>query len=719
MSGPAYILGSGIVTCLGSGREATLAALAANRCGLSALEVFRPLQEEVLPVGQVAVPAGAADLPRTHRLALEAAAQAMAAAPGPPDAVIVGTTTGGMLESETLLRQGETDCHSYRFHGLTTVAELLGRRFGCCGPVLTVSTACSSGTVAIALAMKMLRQGLAGRILAGGVDSLCRLTYFGFHSLQLVDRHRCRPLDRDRQGMNVAEGAAMLLLAAEPEQDDAPAILGAALSCDAHHPAAPHPEGRGALAAMRAALADAALAPEEIGYINLHGTGTRENDLAEARAVRRLFSRLPPLSSIKGATGHGLAAAGAVEAVVAALAVEENLLPANTGLAEPDPALALQPLRRPERRPVERVLSNSFGFGGNNGSLVIGRAGRVGAVSGNRPWPLPWLSIHGWSCLSGAGMQAQCLDRLLRGERVAGQCSASRFADRLDPRLIRRLKRLPVMALALALAMHEDSALETAFSSVFLGTGWGALSETHDFLERLAETAERFPSPTDFVGSVHNGPAGQVAIMLGARGANITFSGGDGSFEQALLGASLWLGDEERGCVMAVDEAHGVLSSLFDPSVAASAGLADGGGGFVLGRQPGQGRARVRLLFHGRADDGLLPAGLVRSCGGPEVLGRTCGLILAGLPLACREQAEKQLHALLRSGGLRVPVVRYRELTGEFASASALAAVLAARLVHDGEVPAGLCSPGCSLSGRRVLVLGLGMTVTAMEFAAP
>jgi 3-oxoacyl-[acyl-carrier-protein] synthase-1/3-oxoacyl-[acyl-carrier-protein] synthase II len=183
---------------------------------------------------------------------------------GPLDIVVIGTTTGGMASTEELLLQKNDDPAAYRWHSAGSVAEDIAGRFKCRGPVMTVSTACSSGAVAIALALEMLRCGQARRALAGGIDSICRLTYYGFHALQLMDPQGARPLDRERRGMSVAEGAAMLLLVAGDPEGAVAEILGAGLSCDAHHPAAPHPEGRGAYAAMAAALADAGLAPSAI-----------------------------------------------------------------------------------------------------------------------------------------------------------------------------------------------------------------------------------------------------------------------------------------------------------------------------------------------------------------------------------------------------------------------------------------------------------------------
>jgi 3-oxoacyl-(acyl-carrier-protein) synthase len=657
-------------------------------------------------------------LPRTHCLAYAAAVQAMVGESLPPDAIVLGTTTGGILTTEQQLREENRDKAAYRLHGLGTVADYLAGKLGCSGPVLTVSTACSSGAVAMAVALKMLRSGRTDRVLVGGVDSLCRLTYFGFNSLQLVDRNGCRPLDARRRGMAVAEGAGMLLLStARPGQPSAE-VLGAGLSCDAYHPAAPHPEGQGALAAMQAALDDAGMRAEDIDYINLHGTGTPDNDLAEAKAVHRLFADPPSLSSIKGASGHSLAAAGALEAVVAAIAVTKDFRPANTGFEQADPALDLQPLTEPVNTATKAVLSNSFGFGGNNGSLLIGKADhfslRPQQPAGGR------LAILGYSCLTGAGDLQTTLAALESGTSAAGMASLAAISENLPPRLIRRLKRLPRMTLSLAIAAHACSGQETTPASIFMGTGWGALSETHDFLSRLTESEEKFPSPTDFVGSVHNAPASQAAMLFGATGPNITTSNGDYSFEQALYCADLFTDSaEDTALVLGADEGHEVFSPLFDASISGQTTLADGGGALCLSRTTEGDWPCVRIPFyaHSRMDDVI--TALVKSLGGRQALADSCALVLAGIPAAMRDTAEQQLAAFLARANLSTPVVRYREIVGEFASASAAAAGLAASCVTAGRIPQSM-SRGHEIrlkDGATVLVLGLGEYLTAMEFS--
>lgn len=709
-----FIAGAGVVSPLGTGAASTAAALVAGAGAIRALTLFKT-PTPPLPVGEVVCGAGEPGLPRTHRLARIAADEAMAGSDRPPDLVVIGTTTAGMHTTERLLEAGVQDPRAYRHHAAGSVAEDLAERYGCTGPTLTVSTACSSGAVAITLALEMLRAGHARQALVGGADSLCKLTYYGFNSLQLIDPDGARPMDRERRGMSVAEGAAVLLLRAGDEPGPGEVeVLGAGLSCDAYHAAAPHPEGAGAQAAMEAALADAGLTAATVDYINLHGTGTPDNDRAEARAVARVFGSGVPVSSIKGATGHSLAAAGAIEAAVAAICVRDGLVPGNTNLRTPDPELPLTPVVAPRRAPVRTVLSNSFGFGGNNAALVIGapRAVERTAPAAARP-----MRVLAAACITGAGHTDETLARLRAGNGCAGVLPLDEVARDLPARAVRRLKTMPRLAMALAEAARRRAGLAGAPGSVFFGTGWGALAETHGFLTSLFESGDRFPSPTEFVGSVHNAPAGQVAILCGATGPNVTMTGEDDAFEQALLAAA-WLGRRGRGpaLVLGADEHHAVLSGLFDPSVARAGAPAAGGAALLLDPATAASGITVFPSVVVRADAPGAPAELVERLGGPERIRDRFGALLVGIPAAQRESGEAQLAAFQARVGPGLTVVDTRRWLGEFASASAVAVCLAVTFAAEGAIPAALCDrPASPFPGRGCLVLGLGRTLTAVE----
>jgi len=714
----ARIAGMGIVTALGSGTTATLTGLKTGRVALAPVDRFPTPSHDPLPVGSVALEHPADEsLPRAHFLARAAADQAMEAGSATPDAIILGITTGGMDRTEEVLLTTMSPDTLLGHHCLTSVTEDLAARYHCRGPLLTISTACSSGAVAIKLALDMIRAGLARCVLAGGVDSLCRLTYYGFKSLQLLDTRGARPLDRDRRGMSVAEGAALLRLETCQAAHPGPGILGAGLSCDAYHPARPHPDGKGALAAMQAALADAGLDKECIDYINLHGTGTVDNDLAEARAVRRLFgNHHPPLSSIKGALGHSLAAAGAVEAVIAAQALTSGLLPGSSGCQVPDKELGISPLMGPQQKPLETILSNSFGFGGNNAALVLGQSLRSAKIPANPHAPV--MGIDGWSAFTGAGDLDDTLKDFDQGGPCRGCGDIQAVAGDLPPAQIRRLKRLSIMALGLASKAGEQSGAGEKPDGIFFGTGLGCLSETHAFLERLFDTNERFAGPTDFVGSVHNAPAGQIALHFDAQGPNITTSGGDYSFEQALFTAGL-VNREASALVLAADEGHVTFSALFDPSVDRDAPLSDGGGALWLSPPHTAGSdPTIALQFFQTSPTDRMPP-VEAMVDRLEYLGpiqERYALIMAGMPAGCRPAAEQQLTAFLGQAGFNGPIVDYRSQIGEFQSASAVAAAIAAEYIHRGSLPQALCSGYKSrLDNRGILILGLGKWLTAME----
>lgn len=712
-----YISGMGIITSLGNGVSRTTDAIQESLSGIRPLILFPTAFNQPLPVGAVAHLAENDDLPRTHQLSRLAAEQAMVDSNKSLDAVVVGVTTGGMLTTEYLLKKNARDPKLFQMHATGSVAEDIARQYRCPGPALTVSTACSSGAAAIKIALEMLRSGRVKRVLAGGADSLCRLTYYGFNSLQLIDPDGARPFDQNRRGMTVGEGAAMLLLVANEPDHAIAEILGAGLSCDAYHPATPHPRGRGALAAMQTAIDDAGISPADIDYINLHGTGTLDNDISEARAIDTLYNRKKPLlSSIKGACGHSLAAAGAIEAVISAISISSGVVPANVGCRRPDPELKLDPVMQPAQRPIETVLSNSFGFGGNNAAIVLSACGKPGPdriSTDTRP-----MAILGSACVTGIGRIGRTLRAVAKGETCAGMLSQQEISTNLSAGQVRRLKRFPRLALSLAIAAHENSGAGDAPAAVFLGTGWGALSETSDFLNRLFETDEQFPSPTDFIGSVHNAAAGQIAMQFEATGANITMTGGDYSFEQSLMAADLVSGNMRDGfLVIGADESHPELSQLFDRSVAKSACPADGGGALYLKKETRTSGLTIRsVFFESSANNPAVISSLIQQIEKKQPLNDRYGVILAGLPAASRGEGEIQLQTLLALSGFNHPVIDYRKLTGEFASASAVAAVMAVNFLQAGQIPEAICKnkPG-DLATKGALIIGTGDFITAIE----
>lgn len=393
---PLSITAGSAVCALGTGRAALRAALHARQGGLRPSD-FSGAPEGIwlgcVP-GVEAVPlppALSAFACRNNRLAelalaTDGFAEAVEAARerygADRIAVVLGTSTAGIEETEQAYRRRDpasgalpADFDFASTHDLQALPRYVRARLGLRGPALAVSTACTSGARTFLEAATLIEAGLADAVVAGGVDTLCRMTLHGFASLELLSRSGpCRPCAADRDGISIGEAAGLVLLErAERAAPNAPLLLGVGASSDGHHMSSPHPEGLGAVAAMRDALESAGLRVEDIDYVNLHGTGTRANDAMEDRAVSHLFGDRVPCSSTKGWTGHTLGASGALEALIAMICIEDGLIPGCLGVEEVDPGFRSDVAIANRTAPVERVLSNSFGFGGSNCALVIGR----------------------------------------------------------------------------------------------------------------------------------------------------------------------------------------------------------------------------------------------------------------------------------------------------------------------------------------------------------
>jgi len=394
------ITGIGSVNALGVGVDAFADGLRSGRCAIGRLtqlpdEGYRSTIAAEAP--EVAPPPGlparaARRAGRTARLALAAADEAWRQAgltDGRAVGIVLGTTTGGMAGAEALYR---AECDSRARRGrvggwlqapVAVAGDLIALLIGSSGPRLTVSTACSSGANALGLAADWIRAGRVAAVLCGGSESLCRTTYSGFNALQALDREPCRPFDRRRAGLSLGEGAALFVFEEWSAAERRGAhilgeLLGYGVSADAHHLTQPRPDAAGAVLAIERALADAQLSAAALDYVNAHGTGTPLNDVAETRAIRQVLgarAAVVPVSSTKSQVGHCLAAAGAIEALAALLGMRGGFAPPTATLAEPDPECALDHVPRVSRAAVLRtVLSNSYGFGGNNTSLVLGAA---------------------------------------------------------------------------------------------------------------------------------------------------------------------------------------------------------------------------------------------------------------------------------------------------------------------------------------------------------
>jgi 3-oxoacyl-[acyl-carrier-protein] synthase-1 len=385
-----YLNALGIINALGSDCTEVAAGLFAGATRGMVSEVGW-LPEGAVRIGKVqsALPLLEAhrDDSRNNQLLLAAVAQIAPAIStaqeqyGPARiGIVLGTSTSGIAEGEAALMARNAngalpDGYDYRQQEIGAPAPFLARHLRLEGPAYTVSTACTSSAKAFVSARNLLATGICDAVIVGGVDTLCRLTLNGFTALESTSPELCQPLSVNRRGINIGEGAAVFLMTREPATVE---FLGAGESSDAHHISAPHPDGLGAEAAMRAALADAGLNSSDIDYLNLHATATQKNDEMESRAVARVFPHGVPVSGTKPLTGHTLGAAGATELAFCWLALQHGLLPPHVWDQAPDPALPLLQTVSIgagfEKTQGRTCLSNSFAFGGNNASLIIGDA---------------------------------------------------------------------------------------------------------------------------------------------------------------------------------------------------------------------------------------------------------------------------------------------------------------------------------------------------------
>ncbi|MFK7962669.1 MAG: beta-ketoacyl-[acyl-carrier-protein] synthase family protein [Burkholderiaceae bacterium] len=395
MSKPMTISAITASSCLGYGMAALADGLHNARTGLAPCDFLetglQTFTGSVTGVDEVVLPADLSEHDcRNNRLAeltlaqdgfAETALEAIAHYGASRVGLFLGSSTSGLLQTEIAYRHRDESgalpaaldyAHT---HNMFSLGGYVAARFGLTGPQSVTSVACASSAKVFATAARAIDAGLVDAAVVGGVDSLCLTTLYGFGSLELLSTDICRPYDQARNGISIAEAGAFALLE-KPDSLRAASgqhaqLAGFGESSDAYHMSTPHPEGAGAARAMQEALNRAGLTCNQIDYINLHGTATPSNDASEDAAVHTLFGDQTPVSSTKGAHGHTLGAAGALEAAICVIALRDGLMPAGLNVEQLDPTLKCQFLTRPQPAPLRAVMSNSFGFGGANASLIL------------------------------------------------------------------------------------------------------------------------------------------------------------------------------------------------------------------------------------------------------------------------------------------------------------------------------------------------------------
>ncbi|MEJ0101945.1 MAG: beta-ketoacyl-[acyl-carrier-protein] synthase family protein [Bacteroidota bacterium] len=398
MNAPVYVAGTGIISAIGNNTAECLAALEHEKAGIGEMRYLSSIHRDRLPVAEVkhsneelALLAGMpSHISRTALLSAVAAKEALLDAgienfPDLRTGFISANSVGGMDKTEDFFAEFLSDHSKGRLravvnHECGAVTELVADNLGIKNHVSTISTACSSSANSIFCGARLIKQNILDVVIAGGTDALAKFTLNGFNTLMILDQQFCQPFDEHRRGLNLGEGAGYVVLVSEKiaatlKKKPACILSGYCNANDAYHQTASSPDGTGSFLAMKGALAKSKLNPDDISYINLHGTGTQNNDIAEGTAIKLLFEPgYPPMSSTKSFTGHTLGASGGIEAVFSVLAIRHGLIYPNLRFETQMKELPFTPsvkFRKGEK--IDHVLSNSFGFGGNCSSLIFSK----------------------------------------------------------------------------------------------------------------------------------------------------------------------------------------------------------------------------------------------------------------------------------------------------------------------------------------------------------
>ncbi|MEP7052340.1 MAG: beta-ketoacyl-[acyl-carrier-protein] synthase family protein [Pseudomonadota bacterium] len=541
------VTGLGLVSSLGFGAERSFARLCAGERGIGPVTLFDTtglksrIAAEVpgLDVSRIAPRGAAQDWSRSDALALSAAREALQQAhhvEGTPLGLALGGTTGGMYETERALQRfapgGISPQDARRlldFPLAVSVARVAGA-LGSVGPSATVCSACSSGAVAIALGASWLLSGRAERVVAGGVDGLCQLTFTGFNALGAVDPAPCRPFDVARAGLTLGEGAGCLVLERESSARarGVPILAflsGWAVASEAHHMTHPEPSGARAAAVMLEALRNAGLTPSDIDYVNAHGTGTLHNDAMEAKALHRLFAAdlgRVWVSSSKAQLGHTLGAAGAIEAVITALSLSRGLVPPTAGLEAPEAPGVRHVRTTNQRASLRAALSNSFGFGGACAVLAFevpsAEARALPAVS-SAP-----IVISGAASYATRGLLSGAANASYLNEPASTSDPPPEPLALLDPERSRRFGRASALVVACAERALQDAQLEAEGVGFVVGSAFGDVERSVRFLQKLLAQGPKFASPAEFPQLIASTGSGNASIYLGLTGPCLSVS---------------------------------------------------------------------------------------------------------------------------------------------------------------------------------------------------
>ena len=562
------VTGLGIITAMGAGKEATVQQLLSGKSAIGDLQILQTKHHE-LPAGEVKYTdeelKQLIGMPleqlcnRTTLLARVALKEALAEAQLNEDfpdkvAFISGNTVGGMEKSELYyhdFKENNSRNEYIGMHDCGACTEMITEEYK--GKFLltsTISTACSSAANAIILGANLIKDGSADIAVVGGTECLSKFHLNGFNTLMILDQDLCKPFDAQRNGLNLGEGAAYLVIETEESaiRRNVPILCelsGYGNSCDAFHQTATSPQGDGPFLAMQKALKSSGLDIEDIDYINAHGTGTPNNDECEGNAMMRIFGdKMPPISSTKSYTGHTTSAAGSVESVISILSILHHFIPANLNYQQAIEGHNFKPVAEVINNvTLHHVLTNSFGFGGNDSSCIFsayqgtdGRMHNAQCTMHNAAGKHP-VFIQAASQISNQmPLSEQWLEQPVFPTVANSDSQEADYSKYISPMVARRMGKLFKRAIAIAVDVMDKGKMEQV-DAIITGTGLGCIEHTEKFLNAMLDNDEECLPPTHFMQSTHNTISSQIALHLKCHGYNCTYSHRGTSFDKSLLDA--------------------------------------------------------------------------------------------------------------------------------------------------------------------------------------
>jgi len=596
-------------------------------------------------------------------------------------------------------------------HHAGNSTEMIAEQCGIKGLVTTISTACSSSLNSIMFGARLIKSGQTKTVIAGGTDSLSKFTLNGFNTLMILDKEHCRPFDSSRMGLNLGEGAAYLVL--EDEESALKAgkhiyaeVSGYANANDAHHQTASSANGEGPYLAMKIAIDEAGLNVSDIDYINAHGTGTDNNDLTEGIAIKRLFGDShPPFSSTKAYTGHTLGAAGVIESVFAILSIQNNVGFPNINFKNPVVETGLIPLTAvTDLQNVVNVLTNSFGFGGNDSSIVFSKTtnNEKKEINNNTR-----VFINGMGCVS---PQDTLGKNTISGEihefnsRFL-EIQKPNYREYINPKLLRRMSKIVRMGIVASKTALNEADIKKP-DAIITGTGMGCQIDTEKFLNSMLENDEGLLTPTSFIQSTHNTIGGAIALGQENHNYNLTYVHRTFSFESALLDSIMLLREEKAKNVLVggfdeiteeswlikthinhyKKEESSNLNILNDKQEGALAG--EGSSFFVLSGEKNRNTLAevvdTGMLFRPTSKNEIgewITLFLERN----NLVAEDIDLLVSGYN---GDKKYDEVYTLLESTVFKdTPVAYYKHLSGDYDTSSAFATWLASGILAENKVP--------------------------------